>query len=295
MSTTPKDFKDFATYLNDAINHNFLLVVLITSQTQGKLKTENLPFGVGKTTLMLWLMYYMNGGIAENAYEPNNPAWETVFTKLCGNPYDIVLLLEPGTQRTKCAGWDAVQMTAPAEQGVPKVIRKLSSYVSDTRPELACLIMTASNMNAISAPLRKLVVFEIIIAERGKYEIQKIKYHKNFEQPLQDLCKIDYLEEGTYPKLPDKISDRYEIWRKNSKAKIYPNLLADCESYMKLQNQQTVINEQGITGSVIKIGNSGYAVRLPKGVGEKYHHQLVKMNVTSPEDEQPPPNLTEES
>ena len=72
--TNPKDFKDFATYLNDAINKNFLLVVLITSQTQGKLKTENLPFGVGKTTLMLWLMYYMNGGTAETAYEPNNPA-----------------------------------------------------------------------------------------------------------------------------------------------------------------------------------------------------------------------------
>ena len=275
MTTTVKDFKDFATYLNEAINNNFLLVVLITSQTQGKLKTENLPFGVGKTTLMLWLMYYMN--------EQN---WEVVFQKLCGNPYDVVLLLEPGTKRTKAAGWDAVQMTAPAEQGVPKIIRQLSSYVSDTRPELACLIMTASNMNAISAPLRKLVVFEIIIAERGKYEIQKIKYHKNFEQPLQDLCKIDYLEEGTYPKLPSEIEQRYDIWRKGSKAKIYPNLLVACESYMKLQNQGLVTEEQSITGSVIKIGNSGYAVRLPKGLGEKYHHQLVKVNVASPEDSQ---------
>jgi hypothetical protein len=293
--TNPKDFKDFATYLNDAINKNFLLVVLITSQTQGKLKTENLPFGVGKTTLMLWLMYYMNGGTAETAYEPNNPAWDTVFQKLCGNPYDVVLLLEPGTKRTKAAGWDAVQMTAPAEQGVPKVIRKLSSYLSDTRPELACLIMTASNMNAISAPLRKLVVFEIIIAERGKYEIQKIKYHKNFEQPLQDLCRIEYLEEGTYPKLPDEIADRYETWRKGSKAKIYPTLLADCETYMKLQNQEAAIAEQTIKGSVIKIGNSGYAVRLPKGIGEKYHRQIVKMSVASPEDEQSNPIETEES
>lgn len=289
MSDAKKNFKDFATYLNDAINHNFLLVVLITSQTQGKLKTENLPFGVGKTTLMLWLMYYMNGGIEENAQDPQNPVWDIVFTKLCGNPYDIVKLLEPGTERTKAAGWDAVQMTAPAEQGVPKVIRKLSSYVSDTRPELACLIMTASNMNAISAPLRKLVVFEIIIANRGVYEIQKIKYHKNFDQPLQDLCKIDYLEEGTYPKLPDWVQDKYESWRKDSKGKIYPVLLAECEAYMKLQNQQELMAEETIKGSVIKIGNSGYAVRIPKGIGEKYHRQIVKMNVASPDAEQTMP------
>lgn len=279
-----KNFKDFATYLNDAITNNFLLVVLITSQTQGKIKSENLPFGVGKTTLMLWLMYYMNGGTEENAYNPNDEAWQTVFKKLCGNPYDVVLLLEPGTERTKAAGWDAVQMTAPAEQGVPKTIRKLSSYVSDTRPELACLIMTASNINAISAPLRKLVVFEVIIAERGVYEIQKIKYHKNFTSPLQDLCSIDYLEEGTYPKLPPDISVRYEEWRKKSKGKIYPTLKADCEAYMKLQEQQDV-TDQTIKGSVIKIGNSGYAVRLPKGVGEKYHRQLLQLNVASPDQE----------
>lgn len=285
-ANTPKDFIDFATYLNSAINNNFLLVVLITSQTQGKIKSENLPFGVGKTTLMLWLMYFMNGGEFDNAFEENNPVWDIVFTKLCGNPYDVVLLLEPGTERTKAAGWDAVQMTAPAEQGVPKVIRKLSSYVSDTRPELACLIMTASNINAISAPLRKLVVFEIIIAERGVYEIQKIKYHKNFHQPLQDLCTIDYLEEGTYPKLPHNVEVRYENWRKKSKAKIYPTLKADCEAYMKLQEQQTVTDEQTITGSVIKIGNSGYAVRLPRGVGEKYHRQLLKLQVANPEEEQ---------
>lgn len=266
-----KNLKEFSEYLNDAINKNFLLVILITSQTQGKRKSENLPFGLGKTTLMLWLMYYMN-----------KQNWNTVFEKLCGNPYDIVNLLEPGCKRTMAAGWDAVQMTAPAEQGVPRVIRKLASYISDTRPELACLIMTASNINAICAPLRKLVVFEIIISERGQYEIQKIKYHKNFYQPLQDLCNIEYLEEGSFPALDDDTMNRYENWRKGSKLKIYPTLKADCETYMKLQEQQTEIDEQTVTGSVIKIGNSGYAVRLPRGLGEKYHRQIVQVGLKDP-------------
>jgi regulator of sigma D len=288
--TTPENnikrlAKDFAEYLNDAIKHNFLLVILITSQTQGKRKSENLPFGLGKTTLMLWLMYYINGGTTETAHDPTNKVWDIVFQKLCGNPYDVAMLLEPGSKRTNAAGWDAVQMTAPAAQGVPKVIRDLSSYVSDTRPELACLIMTASNMNAISAPLRKLVVFEIIIAERGEYEIQKIKYSKNFEQPMQDLCRLDYIEEGSFPALPSPVMARYEEWRKGSKRKIYPKLKAECESYMKLQNEQ--IDPQTITGSVIKIGNSGYAVKLPREVGEKYHRQLLQLNVENPSEQTP--------
>ena len=269
-----KGQREFADYMKDAIKHNFLMVILITSQTQGKLKSDNLPFGQGKTTLMFWLMYYLNG-----------ESWDRVFENLCGNPYDLIKLLEPGRPRIPAAGWDAVQMTAPAEQGVPKVIRKLSSYISDTRPELACLIMTASNINAICAPLRKLVVFEVIVAERGQYEIQKIKYHKNYQQPLQDLCNLEYLEEGTFDKLPDYVQDRYEKWRANSKAKIYPAIRADCEAYMKLQDDATELNEQSITGSVIKIGNSGYAIKLPRSIGEKYHRKTLELGVKGREEE----------
>ncbi len=262
-----KTEKEFAEYMRDAIKNNFLLTVLITSQTQGKRKSENLPFGLGKTTLAFWLSYYMNG-----------QKWSEVFNHLCGNPYDVVNLLEPGRTRVRAALWDAVQMTAPAEQGVPRVIRKLSSYISDTRPEMACLLMTASNMNAICAPLRKLVVFEVIIAERGQYEIQKIKYHKNYKQPLQDISNLSYLEEGTFPPLPDDIQERYEKWRVNSKLKIYPTLKADCEAYMKLQEQGGLCDDT-IKGPVVKIGNSGYAIRVSKEIGEKYHRQVLELGM----------------
>lgn len=268
-----KTEKEFASYMKDAIKNNFLLTILITSQTQGKRKSDNLPFGQGKTTLMLWLMYYLN-----------NQDWDEVFKFLCGNPYDVVNLLEPGRPRVNAAGWDAVQMTAPAEQGVPRVIRKLSSYISDSRPELACLIMTASNMNAICAPLRKLVVFEVIVAERGEYEIQKIKYHKNYKQPLQDLCHLEYLEEGAFQAAPKWVMDKYENWRKGSKGKIYPMLKAECEAYMKLQDEQAQLDEQSITGTVIKIGNAGYALKLPKNIGEKYHRQVLELGVRNGEE-----------
>jgi hypothetical protein len=261
-----KTEREFAEYLSDAINNDYLVTILITSQTQAKVKSQNLPFGLGKTTLLLWLSYFLN-----------NKNWETVFSYLCGNPYDVVNLLEPGTKRKNAAGWDAVQMTAPAEQGVPRVIRRMASYLSDTRPEIACLIMTGSNINAIAAPLRKLIVFEVIVAERGYYEIQKITYHKNYKAPLLDLSRLEYLEEGTFPKLPEDIYSRYEQWRVGSKAKIYPHLKLDVQGYMNLQKEKEGEDNQ-FDAPVIRAGG-GYMVRVPTSLGEKLHHQVLEVTV----------------
>ncbi|MEM4454428.1 MAG: hypothetical protein QXT28_06950 [Thermofilaceae archaeon] len=260
--------KEFADYLHDAINKNYLVTVLITSQTQGKIKSQNLPFGLGKTTLALWLSYFLNGR-----------SWEKVFETLCGNPVDLLRLLEPGSERKRAAVWDAVQMTAPAESGVPKLLRRLASYLSDTRPEIACLIMTASNINAIASPLRKLVVFEVIVAERGVYEIQKITYHKNWKQPLEDLARLEYLEEGTFPKLPDDVMERYEAWRVQNKAKEYSKLREEFESrYMKFGG---LVDDEGevYVGRVVRTANM-YAVQLPEQLGAKFHKKLVQLRIT---------------
>jgi hypothetical protein len=259
--------KELADYLHDAIKKDYLLTILVTSQTQAKRKSQNLPFGLGKTTLAFWLSYYMNH---EN--------WEIVFDFLAGNPYDVVNLLEPNSKRKNCVVWDAVQMTAPAEQGVPRVIRRMASYVSDTRPEIACLVMTASNINAISSPLRKLVVFEAIVSERGEYEIQKISYHKNFKQPLLDLSKLDYMEEGKFPKLPPEIYSRYEKWRVQSKMKIYPQLKASVMEYVKMTDPFEALT---FTAPVIRASNR-YVIEVPKALGEKLHKQHISVELKSP-------------
>lgn len=258
--------KEFAEYLHDAINKDFLVTILISSQTQAKIKSQNLPFGLGKTTLAFWLSYFIN-----------NKDWETVFKLLCGNPFDVINLLEPGSKRKNACVWDAVQMTAPAEQGVPRVVRRLSSYLSDTRPEIACLIMTGSNINAIASPLRKLVVFEVIVAERGYYEIQKITYHKNFKQPLLDMSRLEYLEEGTFPKLSSEVYERYEKWRVQSKFKIYPTLKAELKDYMKLHDKK-VMEENSFDAPVIKSAGR-YMIPVPYVLGEQYHKQHLEVKL----------------
>lgn len=266
--------KDLADYLVEAINQDYLLCLIITSYTQAKRKTQNLPFGIGKTTLEFWLNYYMNG-----------EDWNKVFESTVYNPYDLARLLEPGRSRLNAVSWDDVQATAPAMQGVPKAIRRLANFLSTERPEVACLIMTAPNINSISSPLRKLIVFEIIVVERGYYEVQKITYHKNFRRPLQDIAKLDYIEElardAPFPPLPRGIEEQYKKWRIEQKLKLYPNLLSEIEAYVKLQQWTGSIEEIPLLeGTVIKAAR-GYVVKLPDEVGHKLHRRKVQIALST--------------
>jgi hypothetical protein len=256
--------------LSEAINENYLMTVLVTSFVQGKLKSRNLPFGLGKTTLGLWLSYYLNG---------NN--WDTVFERLVYNPFALGKVLKPGSARKNCVVFDDVQATCPSEQGVPRAVRRLSNFLSSERPELASLIMTAPNISLISSPLRKLILFEVIVSERGRYEVQKISYFKNFKQPLVDLARLTYLEESCaeepFPPLPPDIMERYNKWRITQKLKLYPSMMSDLELYSRLKewDNANMPDIPTLESTVTKAGR-GYVLNLPFEVGQALHMQRVK-------------------
>ncbi len=265
--------KTLADYLKMAIQNDFLVTALITSYTKAKRKTQNLPFGVGKTTLDFWLSYYLNG-----------QSWDKVFERTAYNPFDLGRMLEPGAERKPAVLWEDVQATAPAEQGVPRAVRRLANFLSTERPEIACLLMTAPNIAMISSPLRRLVLFEIIVSERGHYEVQKISYHKNFKQPLQDLARLEYLEETAisepFPPLPAEVMQRYTAWRIDQKLKLYPSLISELEGYIKLREWATEdIGElPTLETEVIRAGN-GYMLKVPDELGKRLHRQKVKFKL----------------
>jgi hypothetical protein len=269
--------RTLADYLKEAISENYLMTVLVTSFVQGKLKSRNLPFGLGKTTLALWLSYYLNG---------NN--WDTVFERLTYNPFALGKLLKPGSARKNCVVWDDVQATAPAEQGVPRSIRRLSNFLSTERPEIASLIMTAPNISLISSPIRKLILFEVIVSERGRYEVQKISYFKNFRQPLIDLARLTYLEESCaedpFLPLPPEVMQRYNEWRVRQKLKLYPSMMSDLELYSRLKDWDgaNMPDVPMLESTVVKAGR-GYVVNLPFEVGKLLHMQRVKFTLKKDE------------
>lgn len=263
------------------------MIALVTSHTKGKVKSVNLPFGVGKTTFAMWTSYVVNAKPGtydpskpnlHNPFDENDPVvlqnWRRVFNAMVYNVFDCALMLEPGVQRTKLGLWDDVPATAPAERSVPSALYKFKGYVTTTRPEAACLLMTASNRNEIAAPLRKLVLIEVIIAERGYYEVQKVEYHKNYRNPELDKAKLVYLEEGRFPALPDFVQVQYDAWRVEQKRRLFPDMISRLKKFVKLQDK--VKYEGEILGRVVKAGGR-YMVNIPFKVGRELHLQNVKM------------------
>lgn len=237
-----------------ALNSDFFVLMLISSQTKGKFKSLNLPFGLGKTTLALWISYMIHGGNPSEASEPNE-VWEEVFADIYYYPSKLITRLAPNVRKEgetmlkpkppmAAFIYDDVQMTAPADQNVPSVIRRFASYLSTNRPEAKVGELTAPNMNSIAAPLRKMIAYELIVWERGHYEVQQIVYHKNFRNPIQDKIELAYVE-GTedtsvFDPLPGFVQKRYDEWRATQKSPFQRQLAKELERYEKLVKETEV-------------------------------------------------------
>ncbi len=259
----------FGEEVASAIENDYLLVILITSHTSSpKNPSTNLPFGLGKTTLAMWFNYGFN-----------DEDWDKAFSVMAYNPiaYTKFLLPNPHAEhRKRCAQWDDVQLTAPAEKAVPKAISSLASYITGTRPEVALHIWTAPNINSIAAPLRRLVTHEVIVYDRGKFEVQKVTYHKNVKDPKNDICKLTYLEQGTFPPLPADIQQRYNEWRAREKKKLFSRLLKDLESYVRISESEQPEGQNAVElEGVVKKYGSNYVVTLGKELGERLYNKEV--------------------
>jgi hypothetical protein len=78
-----------------AIDEDYLLFLAITSQAQGKLKSDSIPYGMGKSTLALWISYMTYKRILERrgddveSYEGKMRVWDIVFDNLFLIPYKL--------------------------------------------------------------------------------------------------------------------------------------------------------------------------------------------------------------
>jgi hypothetical protein len=277
----PKIEKRLSEYIAESISNNFLITIAITSYTQAKYQSANLPFGLGKTTLAMELAYLLNGGRIDDIYSDSH-IWERVHKIMKYNPQEIGELLEPGRERLTCAIWDDVQATAPSSQSVPSAIRELANFISTERPECACIFFTCPNINFISAPLRKLVNFEIIVSERGFYEVHKISYHKDFKHPMEDLMSFNYVDEiprlEPFPPLPKFEQDWYNVWRVERKRQLYPNLMKHLKSYTALQ--QWNLNGETTTAIIEGVPILGAHGKTYLEVPAAFLHKRIEASAT---------------
>lgn len=211
--------RDLLDHLRNCIEKNYLLIIAVTSYTQGKLKSDNLPFGVGKTTCGMDFNAWMNcKGWRYGEHWYDNIDWELTKHSMYYSYEKLMRRLKRfDGVRVNNGLYDDVQMTAPATKNVDRKIYDVVFYISTARPEMASLTLTCPNLLMIAAPFRNIVNVEIIVPERGVFEVQRIMNYKNFKKPREDLSKLRYLEEGGFRELPKEIQNWYDQWREDEK------------------------------------------------------------------------------
>lgn len=234
-----------------------LVFCIVTSNTRGKYENEGTAFGASKTTIAMQLARHYNhyepdynGGdftdFGERAWDKTE-GWDVLFgdwtpeepekstRALWYYPHQVLNSLEKAEatgQRIKAGVWDGVQFSAGAKHGTEAKLVDMVGDLTEERPSLAIMFMTAPNILSIAAPLRPLVKYELIAFERGLFEVQQVNIQKDFKNPSRDRQRLKPLqgidreeakelgvdiEDYRIPALPQPIQEKYDAWRKFNK------------------------------------------------------------------------------
>ena len=257
MSGLEKD--KFTIACENAIASNQLVICAVTSNTQASFESDGIPFGAGKSTLALELSYrfnhfdpetrrYYDVGLDRN----DERNWETVKKHSYYYPSKLLKAVHKAEDEKvliQCALWDDVQYTAPARAGTSPALEELVGDLTTERPTIRILILTCPNILGISSIVRSIVQFEIIVYARGRFEVQRVMYRKNFRNPRKDLMRLDYVsgedptekEETDFDALPSSMQTWYDNWRKDEKRPKRAKTIATLERYEKVVPQDPTL------------------------------------------------------
>jgi len=191
-----------------------IIFIAITSQVEGKIKSEGLPYGQGKSIFSAIL----GGQIFE------------VFDNFLGlDPYKAVqenmgytweqhikAVEEANERRKVCYILDDLQRIAGKSKSRDPYVQSWAEFFTTARPFFGVVIFTCPNLTDLAKCFRELVNFEIKIPKEGEYEVQWIKAVANFRKPLESLKLMRYKGEGIIPRAPQWFVDWYVSWRKES-------------------------------------------------------------------------------
>jgi len=225
--TSPQTLSTIWFRLAENVDFDFLEFILITSRAGGKIPSEGRPFGVGKSSLAIWMAYrtwaYYRGSLyfvkEGNRFQMVDETPEDERVKLMSmivrhylkfSIIDVVETVKNARSIIPALIWDDVQRTCPAYQKIPHKLRELVEYLTLARPRLKNLIMTAPSMSDIAKPLRAFVTWEVIVPTRGVYEIQFIGKKRDFYRPTEDRSQLIYDSEGSFQPLPPEIDRLYK-------------------------------------------------------------------------------------
>ena len=235
-----------------------LVIAAITSNTQASFESDLTPYGAGKTTLALRLMYHFNHFDPETKRywdtdldENDIRNWETTNKQLWYYPSKILRSMDTAIgehRRMLAGGWDDTQYTAGARTGLPTAIEELVGDLTTDRPEIGVLFLTMPNVMGVASAIRNLIQYELIVHSRGRYEVQRVSYRKNFSNPKKDWMRLEYIsglskeekKEPDFAALPLAEQRWYDEWRAGQKGLKRRRTIQTLERYERVTQEKAI-------------------------------------------------------
>lgn len=235
-----------------------LIFIAITSKVEGKLKSQGLPFGQGKSICASIL--------AAQIYQAFDPflgiePYKTVQENIGYTWEQHTQAVDQGNQRRKLAYiMDDIQRIAGTSKGRDLYVQSWAEFLTAARPFFGVVIFTCPDVDGLTYRFSELVNFEIKIPNEGEYEVQYYKSRSNFKRAPQSIKIMEYKGEGKIPRAPDWYVDWYVKWRQESS---YDRFEKDIKNYKAKKDKEkkiptfrefsTTLRNAGITFSDQKL------------------------------------------
>lgn len=207
-------------YVSLAIYGDYLLVLLITSASEGREASIGLDYGLGKSSLMLHIADLFLSMSTRFDGKGKRDIWDFIFnTQLITFPWELERLFY--TLPVRYPGdpvfvlIDDMQRSFGKDRSKDNYIRSLANRLTTSRQQIAVVIGSAPDISEIAYPFRYKFNFEVKCPQRGKFEIQRLKKWTDFQNPYVtrvSMPKADFSTDA-FPQLEKEFDERYKKWR----------------------------------------------------------------------------------
>lgn len=223
-----------------AIDEDKLLFIGITSQAQAKIPVEGFAFGMGKSTLALWLSYLVYKRLAQrqrwdvDSIEGTNKLWDVVFQNLFLRPQILDHYVFGGPEAPykppitidydnsiPLVLWDDMEESVGKFNHASQYLQTLAARLKKGRDWFKILLGTFPMGDDLFKRYRFLFHMELIVPQRGIFEFQRTLYARKFSDWDRTLSQAWYESESRmygFPPLPPHIWNRYKAWIKEEHA-----------------------------------------------------------------------------
>lgn len=242
---------DFYDYCEDCIVNDKLVFVLVTSAIEGFLPSQGFKFGQGKSQFAIW-----NNHNLFKKYDGLCDPWEAAFENL-GYTWEHLEAAVNRSKEKRILSYiqDDVQLIAGVSVARQSKVQEWAEWLYTARPFFGVIWFTCPGLDTLAASWVRLIDFEIKIPERGKFEIHKLKGYTIYKRPRVPGHRLEYFEDGTFPKLPDPYDTRYQKWRKEVSFDSAPHVRK-----AKEETEEGTRKRTSIENVYRKLNEAGYPV-----------------------------------